>query len=217
MAPPRKPISADSVTNSRTIRARLPPIARLMPISRVRSAIDIAIVFTTERPPTSEADQGDPDEDRVQDRRRAPDLLVEVLAGHRRDAGDLGLDPRRRAPRRPRPASGRRPSRSRCRTRSSVPAIIGGSVLTNSCWAAASGIGRRLVGRGQRRRQDADDGERHALERRSCHRRACRTCGRCRSRGPSRTSPRRPPSGPALGVAELRTSRGPRRTRGRPR
>ena len=52
MAPPRKPISADSVTNSRTIRARLPPIARLMPISRVRSAIDIAIVLTTERPPT---------------------------------------------------------------------------------------------------------------------------------------------------------------------
>ena len=47
------PMRADSTTNSRTIRARLPPMARLMPISRVRSAIDIAIVLMTDRPPTT--------------------------------------------------------------------------------------------------------------------------------------------------------------------
>ncbi len=52
MAPPRNPMSAASMTSSRTIRVRLPPMARLMPISRVRSAIDMAIVFTTDRPPT---------------------------------------------------------------------------------------------------------------------------------------------------------------------
>ena len=52
-APPMNPMSAASMTSSRTIRVRLPPMARLIPISRVRSAIDIAIVLTTDRPPTS--------------------------------------------------------------------------------------------------------------------------------------------------------------------
>ena len=33
-------------------RAREPPIARLIPISRVRSATDMAIVLITDRPPT---------------------------------------------------------------------------------------------------------------------------------------------------------------------
>ena len=41
-----------SATSSRTIRLREPPMARLMPISRVRSATLIAIVLMTDRPPT---------------------------------------------------------------------------------------------------------------------------------------------------------------------
>ena len=41
-----------SATISRTTRERLAPIARLMPISRVRSATLMAIVLMTERPPT---------------------------------------------------------------------------------------------------------------------------------------------------------------------
>ena len=53
MSPPMNPMRADSVTSSRTIRRRLPPMARLMPISRVRSATDIAIVLMTDRPPTT--------------------------------------------------------------------------------------------------------------------------------------------------------------------
>ena len=45
-------MTADSVTISRRIRQRDAPTARLMPISRVRSATDIAVVLTTDRPPT---------------------------------------------------------------------------------------------------------------------------------------------------------------------
>ena len=53
ITPPMNPMSAASMTSSRTMRKRLPPIARLMPISRVRSAIDMAIVLMTDRPPTT--------------------------------------------------------------------------------------------------------------------------------------------------------------------
>ncbi len=48
-----RPMRADSATISRRIRQREAPIARLIPISRVRSATDIAIVLTTDSPPTS--------------------------------------------------------------------------------------------------------------------------------------------------------------------
>ena len=78
--PPMNPMSADSATSSRTMRARPPPIARLTPISRVRSATDIAIVLMTDRPPDDQAHEGDADEDGVEDGRRGSDLAVEVLA-----------------------------------------------------------------------------------------------------------------------------------------
>ena len=81
------------MTSSRTIRVRLPPMARLIPISRVRSAIDIAIVLTTDRPPTSRLISAIPTRIELRIEVARADLLVEVLAGHRRDAGDLGLDP----------------------------------------------------------------------------------------------------------------------------
>ena len=47
-----RPMRPASATSSATIRRREPPIARLIPISRVRSLTDIAIVLTTDRPPT---------------------------------------------------------------------------------------------------------------------------------------------------------------------
>ena len=45
-------MTAASETNSRTMRRRELPMARLMPISRVRSVTLMAIVLMTERPPT---------------------------------------------------------------------------------------------------------------------------------------------------------------------
>ena len=101
-----KPIRADSVTSSRTIRKRLPPMARLMPISRVRSAIDIAIVLMTDRPPTTRLISAMPTRIALRIDGRRADLLVEVLAGHGRDARDLGLDPVGERPRGRRPGSG---------------------------------------------------------------------------------------------------------------
>ena len=47
------PMSPASATSSRMIRRREPPMARLMPISRVRSATLMAIVLMTDRPPTT--------------------------------------------------------------------------------------------------------------------------------------------------------------------
>src|SRR3954451_25319015 len=51
--PPRKPMRPASATSSPMIRRRRPPIARLIPISRVRSLTDMAIVLTTDKPPTT--------------------------------------------------------------------------------------------------------------------------------------------------------------------
>ena len=45
------PMIADSIRISRRMRQRDAPMARLIPISRVRSATDMAIVLMTERPP----------------------------------------------------------------------------------------------------------------------------------------------------------------------
>ena len=47
-----RPMTPASATSSRMIRPREPPMARLMPISRVRSATLMAIVLMTDRPPT---------------------------------------------------------------------------------------------------------------------------------------------------------------------
>ena len=51
--PPMRPIRPASATSSRMIRRREPPMARLMPISRVRSVTLMAIVLMTDRPPTT--------------------------------------------------------------------------------------------------------------------------------------------------------------------
>ena len=113
IVPPMNPISADSVTSSRTIRKRLPPIARLMPISRVRSAIDMAIVLMTDRPPTARLIRAMPTRIELRIDGRAADLLVEVRDGHRRDARDAGPRSGRPAPRGRRRRPGRPSSTSR--------------------------------------------------------------------------------------------------------
>ena len=78
-------MSADSVTSSRTIRRRPPPIARLIPISRVRSATDIAIVLMTDRPPTARLIRAIPT--RIEFRIAVADPICrsKSAGGHRRE------------------------------------------------------------------------------------------------------------------------------------
>ena len=87
-----------SATSSRMIRRRDPPMARLMPISRVRSVTLMAIVLMTDRPPTTRLMTATPTMIALKIRVVRPDLLVEVGARHRRelrrqciDAGDQCL------------------------------------------------------------------------------------------------------------------------------
>ena len=53
ISPEMSPIAEASNTISRRMRQREAPMARLMPISRVRSATAMAMVLIVERPPTS--------------------------------------------------------------------------------------------------------------------------------------------------------------------
>ena len=79
--PPTNPMRADSATNCRMIAPWLAPMALRMPISRVRSATDIVIVFTTDRPPTSSEISAMPKMIDVEDLHLLADLLLERAAG----------------------------------------------------------------------------------------------------------------------------------------
>ena len=105
ITPPMVPITPASVMSSRTIRRRLAPIARLMPISRVRSATDIAIVLMIDRPPTIRLMRPMPTMIELKIATGAADRLVVLGAGHRRHvrAGASRWRPRRLDDRLPAP------------------------------------------------------------------------------------------------------------------
>ena len=211
-----KPISADSATSSRTIRERLPPIARLMPISRVRSAIDIAIVLTTDRPPTTRLISAIPTRIELRIDVAAPICWSKSLpvivatfgtwasirsASTSGSTPGVGIDGHRRR---------------RGRTRSSPAWTIGGSVCDEQLLRGRERDRCRLVGRGQRRLED------RRRPRRSTPWRAIvsPTClSYLRAMSEPRTVTCRPSSaasGRGPGRSGAGTSRGPRRTR-RPR
>ena len=101
-----RPMRPASATSSRTMRRREPPMARLMPISRVRSATRHRHGVDDREAADDEADDATPMMIALKIAVADPDLLVELGAGQGVHVVDRVLDLRPPASTRSTPSSG---------------------------------------------------------------------------------------------------------------